>query len=67
MNKISSMVQIKRITAMDGKKAWTAVFRGTNNMIKTNSGIPVIHTKKSHLLFDLKNNPMERGVLAVSI
>lgn len=43
---------------------WFAYFMGTNNRVKRNTGeIVQGYTKRSDLMFDLKNNPMERGVV----
>jgi len=62
--KLSSYVKIvKQIDSRTGIAYWVAYWRGTNNRIKTESGLPVLAMKKGALVFDLKNNPMERGVL----
>ena len=62
MNKISSYVIIKKELEFDGRPIYRAYFRGTTNRVRYNSGLLVKgYTHKADLLFDLCNNPMERG------
>ena len=66
MNKISNYIIIKKGIEFDGKSSYKAYFRGTNNRVKYKSGLLVpgyIH--KTDLLFDLRNNEMERGVITI--
>lgn len=62
--RISSYIVIKRDIDFDGKTIHRAYWRGTNNRVKYLSGLMVAgYTHKKDLLFDLRNNPMERGVI----
>ena len=64
MKKLSAYVIIKRETEFDGVPIYRAYFRGTTNRVKRDNGLIVQgYTKKANLLFDLHNNPMERGVI----
>jgi len=68
-NKLSALVMLKKTHEgwMGSRGAWQAYWRGTNNTIKRDNGLPVIHMSKSDLRFDLLNNPMENGVLAKEV
>ena len=62
--RLSSYVKVVKET--DSRTSigyWVAYWRGTNNRIKTESGLPVLAMKKGDLTFNLKNNPMEHGVM----
>lgn len=64
MNKISSYVMIKREIEFDGSRIYRAYFRGTKNRVRRDTGLLVPgYIRKADLLFDLRNNPMERGVI----
>ena len=63
MNKISSYIIIKKEIEFD-KPIYRAYFRGTNNRIRRDNGtILQGYSYKTDLLFDIRNNPMERGVV----
>lgn len=65
MPRISLMVDLRKEYDTCGMY-WKAYFRGTNNRICQANGQPVMaRTKQADLKFDLLNNPMERGVLAI--
>ena len=62
--RISSYVIIKRERGPDGKVLFRAYFRGTNNRVRhEDSGMVKGFSRKADLLFALKNQPMERGVM----
>ena len=64
MNKISSYIIIKKEIEFDGRSIYRAYFRGTTNRVRRASGLLVSgYTHKADLLFDIRNNPMERGVI----
>lgn len=64
MSKLTAYVIIKKEIEFDGGPIFRAYFRGTNNRVKRASGTIVPgYTHKADLLFDLRCNPMERGVI----
>jgi len=64
--RISHNVIIKKEIEFDGKTLFKAYFRGTNNRVHyKDSGRVQGFSRKADLLFTLKNNPMERGVIAI--
>ena len=66
MSKLSALVVMRKIQAHDGKMSWFALWRGTRNRIKQANGEYVpCRTYQADLRFDLLNNPMENGVLAL--
>jgi len=65
MKKLSSYVQLRKEYSVGGQ-AWAAYWRGTVNRVLTITGDAVPRRyKQRDLKFDLLNNPMEQGVLAV--
>ena len=65
MKKISSLVTIIKQVDIDGRYSYRAYWRGTGNRVRRENGALVMaYNHKADLLFDLRNNPMERGVLA---
>lgn len=65
MNKLSSMIQLRKVD--NGIwNVWKAYFRGTDNRVcQANGEVVPARTKIADLRFDLLNNPMERGVIAL--
>ena len=64
-NKLSSYIQLRKEFDYC-TNVWKAYWRGTSNRVKKADGSLVsVRVKQSDLKFDLLNNSMERGVLAV--
>ncbi len=63
--KLSPLVQLRKVD--NGMwNVWKAYFRGTDNRVCRLDGTVVqAYTKQAELKFDLLNNPMERGVVAL--
>lgn len=64
MKRISHYIIIKKETTNYGCNVYKAYWRGTSNRVKQENKQEVsLHVKKAELIFDLRNNPMERGVI----
>ena len=62
---ISSNVIIKREIEFNRQSFYKAYFRGTSNRVHYKDSVLMVQgfIKKSDLIFTLKNNDMERGVI----